>query len=82
MTTAEATISMVNRLSEAEMLNVQKYIKQILAKRKRQQERVDLKRYTKKEFLALIDKSIEQSKRGEGYSWEEVQKEFHEEYGL
>lgn len=41
-----------------------------------------MKKYTKEEFLALIDESVEQSKRGKGYSWEEVQGMTHEKYGL
>ena len=83
MTTAEATaISMVDRLSEAEMRRVQKHIEHTLKKRKLQQKRVELKKYTKEEFLALIDESIEQSKRGEGYTWEEVRRMTREKYGF
>lgn len=73
---------MVDRLSEAEMRRVQKHIERTLKKRKLQQKRVELKKYTKEEFLALIDESIEQGKRGEVYTWEEIRRMTREKYGF
>lgn len=80
MSTAEATIMMVNRLTEPELLNVQDYIKKIFASRKR--EVVNLKKYKETDFVKLIDKSIEQAKNGDVYSWADVQKAAYAKHGL
>ena len=80
MTTTEATILMVNRLSEKEQLSVQRFIKQIFASRKNKS--YDLKPISKKEFLKTIDDSIEQSKRGEVFTWEQIQEHTLKKYGI
>lgn len=72
MTTAEATISMVNRLTESEMLEVQEYIERIFAFRK--DEARKLKEYSEQEFVDLIDESINQSKKGDVYSWADIRR--------
>lgn len=77
MTTAEVTISMVNRLTEPEMLEVQKYIKRIFAFRGNGAG--TLKRYNEREFVDLIDESIEQSKKGDVYSWADIRRVVHGE---
>ena len=78
MTTTEATISMVNRLSEPELRSVQEYINHIFASRKCKAAK--MKKYTEQEFISQIDKSIEQSKNNDVYSWEDVRKSARERY--
>ena len=80
MTTTEATILMINRLSEKEQLSVQRFIKQIFASRKNKS--YDLKPISKKEFLKTIDNSEKDIKNGRVYTWEQVREEVRSEYGL
>ncbi|MBQ9017179.1 hypothetical protein IJ103_02995 [Candidatus Saccharibacteria bacterium] len=78
MTTAEATISMVNHLSEPELLKVQDYIERLFIKRKKPAMRT----YTRAEIIAHIDKSLADSKAGRVYTLDEVEEMTRKKYGL
>lgn len=79
MTTAEATMTMYNQLSEREKLNVQEYIQRIFVWRKSD---YDLKPLTEKQFLKKIDKSIDDAKHGRVYTREQSREHIREKYGI
>ena len=78
MTTQELTIR-INRLTEEERLSVSRYIDQILKKRHTSP---SLKRYTKEEFYAALDKSRRQAARGEVKPAYQSLAEIRETYGI
>ena len=79
MTTSEATISMVSKLTEPELLSVQAYIKRIFSFRKTA---AKLQPITETAFLQSIEKSDNDIKNGRVKSWAQVRAETREKYGL
>ncbi|MBQ8992231.1 hypothetical protein IJ090_02240 [Candidatus Saccharibacteria bacterium] len=81
MTTAEATMTMINRLSEPNLRKVQRYVERIFV-RQQDRETFQLRPYTEEEFISLIDKSLEDSKAGRTYTPEQVEEMARKKYGL
>lgn len=81
MTTAEATIAMVNRLDEPDLVKVERYVSRLLSKRNRKA-KPELKKYTKDEFLKLLDQADEDIKAGRVYTLEEDREYVKQKYGL
>ena len=81
MTTTEKTITMIRGLSDSQQIDVQKYIEKI-SRPVKTRRKVELKKYTEEEFIKLIDESIEQSKNGQVYTWEEDREAVRAKYGF
>ncbi len=87
MTTAEATAQLIYQLPEDKLLDAQKYIKKLLSNKKRgsatqAKKEIKLKNYTKEEFLALADQSVEDTKAGRIYTLKQVKEMTKEKYGI
>ena len=75
MTTAEVTISMINRLPESDLLRVQKYVRAL-------EEETYPPKVTEREFIHGIKKSLRQAKAGKTISREVARERARAKYGI